>query len=180
MKYWEINGNLADSESGMSNFNTFLHVVCRVKAAYDAAFGLSIMNKVKLYVDNATEGSGYTPICTPVLEELVVIKLGIYPGDSEAKIAYQFVHELTHFVFYCLCGLNKAFADEEEEAICTAASLIMIKLLYPQYLSTYTKHVRGLSNNGYRKGANLATQLNYDINALKRIIEQKSSSYNVA
>lgn len=180
MKYWEISGNLDDKVSGMKNYDVFEQTVCQIKTLYDAVFGLSLMNKVKFLVDNATDGSGYTPIVTKVLEEFFVIKLRIVPTSSQAEIAYQFSHELTHIVFHACCDKEKPQADEEEESICSAASLIILKTLYPQSFPSYMKHVLGLSNNGYRKGANLASEIHYDIYKLKIIIEEKSSRYNAA
>lgn len=89
MRHWEINGNLDDEHTGIENYAIFENGVCKVKDLYDQVFGSDIMNRIDFYVDNATKDSGYTPICTPVLGRLFVIKLGIHPQDSEERIIYQ-------------------------------------------------------------------------------------------
>ena len=176
MRYWEINGNLDDERSGIANYRIFQNAVCATKSYYDRVFGLDFMNQIPFYVDNATADSGYTPISTPVLGKLVIIKLGIKANDSEAGVAYQFAHELTHVVFRAYFGMDKPRATEDEEAICTAASLIIIKELYPDHFETFERRAMSHSYSGYQKGVPLAEELSYDMTKIRSLIESFSYS----
>ena len=171
MRYWEINGNLDDSQTGILNYQIFQNAVCVTKQYYDRIFGIDIMNRVPFYVDNATADSGYTPISTLVLGRLVVIKLGIGANDIEAKVAYQFAHELTHVVFRSYFGINKPRATHEEEAICSAAALIIIKIFYPEHFEKFEKSAASHSYVGYRNGVTLANEASYDMQKIKANIE---------
>ena len=171
MKYWEINGNLDDELSGIANYRIFQNAVCATKLYYDRVFGSDFMNQIPFYVDNATADSGYTPISTPVLGKLVIIKLGIKADDGEAKVAYQFAHELTHVVFRAYFGMGKPRATEDEEAICTASSLIIIKKLYPNNFKAFERSAMSHSYVGYQKGVPLAKALAYDMTKIRSIIE---------
>lgn len=172
MRYWEINGNLDDTQSGLVNYSQFEHAICRVKSFFDNVFGVDRLNSIGLFVDNATANSGHTPITTTILGKYVVIKLRIAPDDKESKVAYQFAHELTHFVFRTYLGINKPHANEQEETICSAAALMTIKQLYPLDFGLYDKYIRGLSNTSYRNGAYLAESIGYDFQRLKGLIEE--------
>ena len=172
MKHWEISGNLDDAQNGLANYPQFQQAICRVKKLFDDIFGTERLNSIDLFIDNATAGSGYTPITTTILGKFVVIKLGIAPDDRERKVAYQFAHELTHFVFRTYLGINKPHANAREETICSAAALITIKHLYPSHFNMCDEHVRGLSNTAYRNGAYLAESIGYDFQRLKGIIEE--------
>ena len=170
-RHWEISGNLSDEKTGIPNYTLFQTMICLVKQYYDEVFGLNRMNKIDFLVDNATEGSGYTPISTVVLGKIVVIKLNIGPSASPEQIVYQFTHELTHVVFRAYFGINKPLANEEEEAICTAASLIVGNKLFPNSFSAYEKYAECHPRIGYRNGVTLAKKISYDMNLLRTIIE---------
>jgi len=172
MKHWEISGNLDDPQNGLANYSQFQQTICQVKGLFDNLFGTETLDKIDFLVDNATDGSGYTPITTTVLGKYVIIKLNITANDAESKVAYQFSHELTHLVFRSYLGLNKPHANDQEEAICTAASLITLKILYPEAFGPYVEHVRELSNTAYREGAELATSIDFDFTKLKTIIKE--------
>ena len=176
MRYWEINGNLDDEESGLANYQIFQKAVCAIKFYYDKVFGTDLMNRIPFYVDNATADSGYTPISTSVLGKLVIIKLGIKANDSEARVAYQFAHELTHIVFRAYFGMDKPRATEDEEAICTAASLIIIKELYPDYFEIFEQSARSHLYVGYQNGVSLAKEFSYDMTKVRSCIESFSYS----
>lgn len=171
MRYWEINGNLDDKLSGIANYQIFQEAVCATKFYYDRVFGIDFMNRIPFYVDNATADSGYTPISTPVLGKLVIIKLGIKADDSEARVAYQFAHELTHVVFRAYFGIGKPRATEDEEAICTASSLIIIKKLYPEHFEAFERSTMSHPYVGYQKGVPLAKELSYDMTKIRSLIE---------
>jgi hypothetical protein len=175
-KYWEINANLDDGQSGLSNYQAFEDTIKSIKDYYDRVFGKEIMNRIPFYVDNGTADSGYTPIATPVLERIVVIKLGIRSTDDKAKIAYQFAHELTHVVFRAYFGMKKPRATADEEAICTAASLIIIKKSYPDHFERFEQCASSNLNKGYQKGVPLAKELSYDMEELRSRIESFSYS----
>lgn len=179
MRHWEINGNLASQKYGLKNYLMFSDVICAIKDEFDYAFTSEIMNRIPFYVDNAISNSnvdfnsysGQTPISTPVLERIIVIKLNIHPTATEAEITFQFAHELTHVVFWDYFGFEKPFATDEEESICTAVSLIMIKKLYPSFLEKYEQHIDNLSYVGYRNGLKVAQETSYDINKIRERIE---------
>ena len=171
MQHWEINGNLDDEQSGIANYQVFQKAVCATKSYFDEVFGLDCMNQISFYVDNATADSGYTPISTPVLGKLVIIKLGIRSTDHEAKIAYQFAHELTHVVFRAYFGMDKPRATEDEEAICTAAALTVIKKMYPNDFAAFEQSTMSHLYIGYQRGVPLAKALSYDIIKIRALIE---------
>ena len=170
-KYFEINGNLDDYTYGLKNYQDFQKVICTVKSLYDKIFGHEIMNRYSLYIDNATENSGYAPITTTILQKYVIIKLGISSTDTQSKIAYQFSHELTHFVFRSYFGLNKPKANFMEETICSAASLIVIKKLFSnEEFIFWNDYVKNYAPNLYKEGAAYAELIKYDLEELKNKI----------
>lgn len=171
MRFWEINGNLYSEQTGIKNIELFERAIIKTKCVFDNIFGQENMNRVPFYVDNATADSGYTPICTPVLRKVVVIKLGIYSNDDEAKVAYQFAHELTHVVFWGQFGFDKPPANDDEEAICTAAALSIVRMLYPNRFEAFKRSAMGHIYLGYRKGAELAEELSYELTRIKACIE---------
>ena len=170
MRYWEINGNLADKQDGIKNYDVFKKAVCTTKTYFDKVFGVECLNKVPFSVDNATADLGYTPINTVVLNKIVVIKLGIKPDDYGAKVAYQFAHELTHVVFKAYFGINKPYAGEDEEMICTASALTVVKNIYPNELYRFIKTASSSDNIGYQNGVPLADAISYDMEKIKDLI----------
>lgn len=170
-RYCEINGNLDDEESGLKNYPLFEQAVCIVKTMFDQAFGAELLNKIKFYVDNATADSGYTPIATVVLGQIVIIKLGIASNDPFDKIVFQFAHELMHIVFRAIWGIDKPHANDEEESICTAAALIAVKITCPEEFEAYCAHVKGLPNRGYRGGTCIAENAQYSLPHLLPLVQ---------
>lgn len=167
---FEINGNLNDSEYGLSNYQIFYVTIVKVWSYFKNYVGVDNMNSIKLFIDNAISGSGYTPITTPILGEYVSIKLCIGSQDGEDKIAYQFAHELMHFVYFVKYGMGKNRADEMEESICTAASLIVLRELYPMDWEEYNSHVMNLENHHYRMGADVAFDIGYSFEGLLKMV----------
>lgn len=170
MRTFEINGNLSGPRGLGSKYPIFWRVVVGVRNYYMQYFGEEFMNSIALYVDNATSDSGQTPNITPVLGKYLVIKLHITQGYDAARIAYQFAHELMHFVFYVKYGLNKNHADEKEEAICSAAALIIVHKFYPADFNECNNYVKSLQRPDYRKGAEIAEQINYQFGELINVI----------
>ena len=99
-----------------------------------------------------------------------LIKLGIDKFSNKEQIVYQFAHELCHYVFYALKGLDKKIADNEEENICSAMSLILINILFSNQISLWISHVNRLKDEMYNKGGIIAKECNFDINKLKEKI----------
>lgn len=167
-KTWEVNGNLASLE----NFDVFLNTIIDVFAIFEKYFGKETMSRIDLYIDNAVghETTGWTPIITPILQKYLIIKLGVSNFSYKEQTAFQFSHELCHYVFYSVKGLDKTFADDREENICAAMSLIIIRELFPESFDLYYDYVAGLSDEAYSLGAGLATEMHYDINMLKQEI----------
>lgn len=168
MNTFEVNGNLKDELN--LNFDMFFYTIQKVYMIYEQVFGKTTMESIDLYIDNATSGSGYTPNITVVHRKYLILKLGVGKDSLESQIAFQVAHELMHYVFYAKKGLDKKKAGPEEEAVCSAASLCIIKLIYPLEFEWYYNYVCGLENEGYRKGALIADQIQYDLKALGTMI----------
>ena len=133
------------------------------------------MTRIPLLVDNATEMSGYTPIITPVLGQYLCIKLGIKNFLNTENIVFQFAHELCHYVFYSLQGLDKSFADNLEESMCTAMSLCILKDFYSN-IQSHIDYVKGLENLGYKNGVAIAESVNYESSELSLIILKEAEN----
>jgi len=161
MKTFEMSGNLAGELGLGGNFEKFRRTIRKVRNYYISHLGEQFMNSIDLFVDNATKNSGHTPIITPILGKYLTIKLGITPGADEAKIAFQFAHELMHFVFFVKYGINKKKADDQEEAICSAASLIVLYNLYPKDFDRCNNYVKSLQYKAWKKGAEIAEEIEY-------------------
>lgn len=161
----QINGNL----DVIPNFQNFQNLVLQVYFKFVNLFGINVMTKIPLFVDNATAGSGYTPIITPIFKQYLCIKLNINNFLDNQMIIYQLAHELCHYVFYSIKGIDKTFADDREETICSAMSLCILKGFYDD-IQRHIDHVKGLENFAYRDGAALAESVNYDSNKLRLII----------
>lgn len=165
MGYYEINGNLDE----IQNYNIFSAMIGVTFQTFIETFGKEVMGKIDLYVDNATEGSGYTPITTVILKKYIIIKLGISDFSKADQIIYQFAHELCHYVFCSLKGLDHK-ASNLEENICSAMSLIMINKIFPELINGWEEHVSGLKDDNYNKGVIIAKEVDYDIMKLKQKI----------
>ena len=170
MGNFEINAELGDNEKGIKNYQIFVNTINKVRNYYISHLGEDFMNKLDLYVDNATRDSGYTPVTISVLKKYVIIKLGITSDYSEESIAYQFAHELMHFVFHAKYGLDRKSNVDQEEAICSAASLVYIYKVYPKAFEDCNKHVRNLENASYRQGANIAKDIDYNFEELLKLV----------
>jgi len=170
MRTFEINGNLSRPRGLGSKYRIFRRVVVGIRNYYIQHFGQEFMNSIDLYVDNATSDSGNTPNITPVLGKYLTIKLNITQRYDAARIAFQFAHELMHFVFYVKYGINKSHADEKEEEICSAAALIIVHKFYPADFNECNKYVKSLQRPDYRKGAEIAEQLNYQFEELIKLL----------
>jgi len=177
-RVFEINGNLAN----ILNYSNFESVICLVRNRFIELFGAEVMSRIPLYVDNATQMSGYTPITTPILGKYLCIKLGVMSFLNTPVIIFQFAHELCHYVFYSLLGLDKPFADEREESICVAMSLCVLKdfgvdiELRKDDIESWVDYVSKLDNLGYRKGATVAAAVNYNSNKLSSLILKEASN----
>lgn len=166
MCHYEINANL-DTDV---DYDLFCGVVDNVMNFFIEIFGDDLMSSIDLFVDNAKNGSGYTPITIPILKKYVIIKLHVEKENPSSVIAFQFSHELMHYVFYASKGIDKEIADENEESICTAVSLIVLKELYPDGFEIQNNYVKTLQNEGYRRGADLAASVKYDMQQIKNMI----------
>lgn len=167
MRTHELNGNLQVIE----DYNLFSKNIGQVFEIFAKCFGKEIMTKTDLYIDNATEKSGYTPIITPVLEKYLIIKLGIDDFKDEERIVYQFSHELCHYVFFSLLGINKDLNNKNEESICSAMSLVIIKIIFSEEIFKYwCNNVSKLKEDYYQKGLEIAKNINFDLNELKKLI----------
>lgn len=165
-RIFEINGNLGN----ILNYPNFEITICRIRSRFIELFGDDIMSSIPLYVDNATDTmSGHTPIITPIFGKYLCIKLGLSDFRNTEQIIYQFSHELCHYVFYSLHGIDKPLADAGEEMICSAMSLCILKE-FCNNIHKYIDYVNSLENVGYRNGGILAKSLNYSSSKLATMI----------
>lgn len=172
MRTWEISGNL----QYITNYKEFSSNIASVMQLFIKVFGEETMTKIDLYVDNATQGSGYTPIITPVLGKYLIIKLGIADFSQKEQTIWQFSHELCHYLLYSLAGLKKIYDELIEETLCIAMSLCVLTVLCPQSINKWKDYVTKLVKDSYRQGHTLAEEINYDIVSLKdRIIAYSTS-----
>lgn len=161
-----INGYLEE----LKNYNVFYKYVCGTTSIFIETFGKDIMEKIDLYIDNATVGSGYTPVTVPLFKKIIIIKLGIPDFSDKERIVYQYAHELCHYVFYSLKGFDKEKDNYEEESICSAMSLVLINKLFPDSIVSWMSYVSNLEDNKYRDGAKIVETINFDIVKLKEMI----------
>ncbi|MBU1145200.1 MAG: hypothetical protein KJ971_05025 [Firmicutes bacterium] len=173
-----IDGNL----SHLANYDNLLKTVSDVYIQYATLFGTDTMSKIKLYIDNVANfekaNSGYTPMIIPIFNEYLFVKLGIPDFGDTAKIIYQFSHELAHYVFYSLMGFDKPFADYEEEVICTAFSLSMIKKKCKQdVFENYCNYVNSVEEEQYRDGYSLGIDYEFNLHNLKIRLKTKAMEY---
>lgn len=172
MRHYEINGNLASIDY-YDNFSRNIGLVMQI---FIQVFGKEIMSRYDLYVDNGTKDTGYTPIITPILKKYLIIKLKISNFANSEQIVYQFAHELCHYVFYSILGINKKFADKSEENICSAMSLVLINQIFPDRLNFWLSHVKNLKDERYNGGASIAENVDFNLLLLKNVIIEKCNS----
>lgn len=170
MGQYLINESLAHRDCGINNYNDFVSVIQEVITYYNAHIDQETMSLLDLFIDNATENCGYAPVTMPIFNKLIIIKLGVHSDYQKPNIAYQFVHEMMHFVYFARYGFDRLIEREKEEAICTAASLIYIRTFYPQNYESCYEHVKGLRDNGYRSGITVAETVNYDFDKLVKLV----------
>lgn len=179
MKTWEINGNLV-GDNGFSKFeyDLFMRSIIAVHNWYDNLFGTELLSRYPLFIDNAVDGSGHTPITIPVLERYVIVKLNVcgnrdfsIGNQYNPRIVYQAAHELCHFVFYCGRGISKPLANESEEDLCTAMSFCMLKELCPFALELF---VADCKKTKYAHGAKLAERFNFDTGKIVSMVRKEA------
>ena len=168
MKRFVISSNLGEIEG----YRTFCETIFDVHSIFSKCFGTETMLNIDLLVDNSTKGSGYTPIITPVFGALLIIKLGVEDFNNREQIAYQFSHELCHYVFYSLEGMDRKISTEEE-SVCSAMALIIMKELFPEKtFKGFCNYVSSVEGENYRKGLKVAAEVNFDMVKIKeRILE---------
>lgn len=169
---FEINGNLYDYKY----IEIFEQTVCEVRARFQELFGTEVLNRLPLYVENSTSGSGYTPITDVVLHSYVNIKLCIGDFRDVEETIYQFAHEMCHFTYRCLIGIDKKHAGVYEESMCSAMSLCFLHEKSKNF-NAWCKHVRKLKNEGYRNGYTVALECNFDKVKLKDKILSELEEY---
>lgn len=160
---FEINSNLIVEQ----DYKNFEQKIYEVYDLFKNFFGAEIMEKYDLFIDNATKNSGYAPVITRLLRKHLTIKLGVEDFSNKEEIVFEISHEMCHYVFYSLKSLEKEKADDEEENICTAMSLIILNMLYPDNINNWINHVENMKEEKYNKGAKIARECNFNITILK-------------
>ena len=92
MKNFEWNGYLDE----IPNYKIFIDCIFKTRDIFIETFGISIMSKVELFLDNATQDSGYTPTITPIFNKYLIIKLGI--SDFSNIVAQLSRHKFNIFI----------------------------------------------------------------------------------
>jgi len=163
---WEISGNLKD----INGYTLFSQNIACVFHKFIDCFGVDVMTRIDLYVDNAISMTGHTPIVTPILKKYLIIKLGVDDFSNSEKTVFQFAHELCHYVFYSLKGFDKEKSTDREESVCAAMSLVFIKTMFPNNLDAWKHCLLNSENKGYRLGVKVASDVNFEIMKLRDII----------
>lgn len=169
---FEINENLYDYDY----FDVFEDTILEVRAEFQELFGEEVLNRLPLYVDNSLKGSGYTPGIDVVLHSYMNIKLHIDKFWDTELIIYQFAHEMLHFTYRCLIGIDKKHADVYEESMCSAMALCFLNGNCRNF-RRWCKHVQKLKNEGYRKGYDVAKECNFDSVRLRNKILSELDDY---
>ena len=169
---FEISGELSD----YPNFDNFRNVIRLVRTKFQELFGTDELYRLPLFIDNSTAGGGRTPLCSVVLQKYVTIKLNIADFNRTEQITYQFAHEMTHFMYRCFIGINKKQAGVYEESMCSAMSLCF---LYGncRNFEAWCDHVRKLTNEGYRKGYEVALACKFSLEKLRDKILTEMANY---
>lgn len=97
----------------------------------------------------------------------------IEDGLHTSQTAFQFAHEMMHLIFYSLFGISKERAGSEEESICTAASLCVIKSLFPKELDSFIDYVSRLEYEGYRNGVIIAKEYDFNLDKIREFVFSK-------
>ena len=164
-----------EKDESLRHGGTFNEILEIVSLRFEEVFGHEVMSKIKLHIEN--DISAEKPRIIPkVQKESIIIRLCLKNFNKRDQIAFQFSHELCHYVFYSLKGLEEYTGLNEKERareiMCTAMSLIIMKELFPREFDSWKQYVESLPEDYYRDGAEFAENINYDINKLKlRIAE---------
>ena len=169
---FEISYELRDYD----NYENFKNVITEVRTKFQELFGNELLDRIPLYVDNSTAGSGHTPIASVVLQQFVMIKLNIADFSRTEQTTYQFAHEMTHLTYRCLIGINKKQANVYEESICSAMSLCFLHGKSRNF-DSWCQHVRKLTNEGYRKGYEVAVACHFSPEKLRDKMLAELDSY---
>jgi len=145
------------------NYNNFKETIISINKRFREIFGDEL-------IDNALEGSGYTPTCVVILDKYILIKLHIKDFSDTTRIIYQYSHELTHYIFRALNGLEDKERLVEEEHLASAMSLVMLKEFNDPNFESYSRYVENLEEEKYRKGIDVARSIEFDVYELKKLI----------
>ena len=160
----------------LNNYENLKKVIIEVRAKFQELFGKETLERIPLYVDNSTAGGGHTPMASVILQKYIAIKLNIADFNRTEQITYQFAHEMTHFAYRCLIGINKKSATVYEESICSAMSLCFLYGNCRNFQS-WCDHVRKLENEGYRKGYDVALACGFSPEKLRDKILAELNDY---
>lgn len=180
MAAWEINKNLLGRNGfSQTEYAVFCLSLNIVYQEYVLLFGQDVLLRYPLFVDNATCGSGHTPITIPVLKQIIVIKLNVLGGrdfgvneSCNPRTVYQFAHELGHFVFYCWQGIEKPLADDEEEMLCTAMSFCVLDKYCHDDVSRFLLDCKGTR---YKSGAEFVERFGFDLNTAADLMKKRAN-----
>ena len=162
----EFSGKLRD----IDNYDIFFNTIVSINKRFREVFGDDIVDKYDLFIDNATSGSGHTPVCVPILKKYILIKLHVSDFSDKDIIIYQYSHELLHYISYAINGLLYKDHLDEEEQLASACSLIMLKEYNSKRFDYFCSYVSNLEDKNYKQGTKLAEKLNFDIYKLKDIL----------
>ena len=152
------------------NYNNFKKTIIAINKRFREIFGDELIDKYDIFIDNALTGSGYTPTCVVILDKYILIKLHIEDFSDTTRIRYQYSHELTHYIFRALNGLEDKKRLVEEEHLASAMSLVMLKEFNDPNFESYSRYVENLEEEKYRKGIDVARSIDFDVYELKKLI----------
>lgn len=161
-----INNFLADGAYPIANFDRYFEVVSMMCNSFSQIFGIEIMTKYPIYIDNATRHGGAMHTIKPLFNKVITIKTGISDGDTFAiDTTFQMAYNLTYYVFYSRFGMNQ-IPPREYTDYCVAMALIYISFNGEDILAKYED---GLIKT-FPRGVELAKENDYSIEKLSELI----------
>lgn len=172
-----FNDGLRAGENCIPYWGEISWIISHIHSKFQELFKENkLQNSYPIFLDNADGNfSGHAPIIIPMFGKVLLIKLRLNELKNIGRIYYQYAHEFTHAMFYCELGIDKKFADSEEEAICTAASLLFVNKYCPSQLEDCKKDA--LQCELYRGGVPLADEMEYDFEIFKRYFYEYCRQY---
>ena len=177
---FDFYGGLAKGENSIPYWENMLEIIRIVNEFFEKIFDISAMRyHYPIIIDNIDgRCSGYAPVAVPFFGLVLCIKLRQNRTYDKCSIVFEYAHELTHAMFFYELGINKFDADTDEEAICTAMSLICVKKLMDKDSNRLPQFESIVKNNSkYRAGYALVRECEYNVTRLKSKFDEYCRQY---